>query len=103
MQQSRAVMPSNPNQTDQSPPKIEFPCEGYPVKVMGESGPEFHRFAMEIMQRHAPGLDETRITIKDSRNGRFQSITFFITATGIDQLRSLHEDLRANPMTKIVL
>ncbi|MYM63236.1 YbeD family protein [Pseudomaricurvus sp. HS19] len=87
----------------QEPPKIEFPCEDYPIKVMGDSGPEFHQFAIEVMERHAPGLDQARITIKDSRNGRFQSITFMITATGIDQLQALHQELIASPMTKMVL
>lgn len=88
---------------DQQPPKIEFPCPDYPVKVMGDSGQNFHRFAIEVMERHAPGLDQTRITINESRGGRFQSITFFITATGVEQLQALHEELRANSMTKIVL
>ena len=96
-------MPLRPSQADQPPPKIEFPCEGYPVKVMGDSSPEMHRFAVQVMQRHDPGLDQTRITVSDSRNGRFQSITFFITATGVDQLQSLHEELRASSMIKLVL
>lgn len=87
----------------QEPPKIEFPCEDYPVKVMGEAGVEYHEFAVEIMERHAPGLDRTRITVRDSRNGTFQSITFFITATGIDQLQALHEELKSSSKTKMVL
>ncbi len=87
----------------QEPPKIEFPCEDYPVKVMGDSGAEFHEFVLEVMERHAPGIDQARISVKDSRNGRFQSITLFITATGIDQLQALHQELIESPMTKMVL
>lgn len=87
----------------QEPPKIEFPCEDYPVKVMGDAGAEFHEFVLEVMERHAPGIDQARITIKDSRNGRFQSITLLITATGVDQLQALHQELIASEMTKIVL
>lgn len=87
----------------QEPPKIEFPCEDYPVKIMGDAGSEFYDFALEVMQRHAPGFDHKRITVKDSRNGRFQSITVFITATGVDQLEALHQELRASAMTKMVL
>lgn len=85
------------------PPKIEFPCPDYPVKVMGAAGDEFHEFVLEVMERHAPGLDQTRITVRDSRNGSFQSITLFITATGVEQLQALHQELIASPMTKIVL
>ncbi len=91
------------NGSNSEPPKIEFPCENYPVKVMGDSGADFHRFAVEVMVRHAPDLDEARITVKDSRNGRFQSITFMITATGEPQLKALHQELIANSMTKMVL
>jgi len=94
---------SGQNPTQQEPPKIEFPCEDYPVKVMGDSGDEFHAFAVEVMVRHAPDLDQARITVKGSRNGRFQSITFMITATGVDQLQALHQELIASPMTKMVL
>ncbi|MEL7399124.1 MAG: DUF493 domain-containing protein [Pseudomonadota bacterium] len=87
----------------QEPPKIEFPCENYPVKIMGDAGDQFHSFALEVMQRHAPGFDQSRITIKNSRNGRFQSITVFITATGVDQLEALHNELQTSDMTKMVL
>lgn len=89
--------------SEQEPPKIEFPCKDYPVKVMGDSGSGFHAFALEVMERHAPGLDQSRISVKGSRNGRFQSITFLITATGLDQLQALHQELSASPMTKMVL
>lgn len=84
-------------------PKIEFPCENYPVKVMGASGQEYYDFAVAVMERQAPGFDPKRVSTKASRNGNFQSITFFITATGIDQLDTLHKELRANPQTKMVL
>ncbi|MGH1372623.1 MAG: YbeD family protein [Cellvibrionaceae bacterium] len=94
---------SGQNSEPKDPPKIEFPCEDYPVKVMGDSGSEFYDFAVEVMQRHAAGLDLSRIAVKGSRNGRFQSITFMITATGVDQLQALHQELSASPMTKMVL
>lgn len=89
--------------SEQEPPKIEFPCENYPVKVMGDSGDSFHAFAIEVMERHAPGLDQAKISVKGSRNGRFQSITFMITATSVEQLQALHTELTASPMTKMVL
>lgn len=89
--------------SEQEPPKIEFPCKDYPVKVMGDAGDEFRAFAIDVMERHAPGLDQARITVKGSRNGRFQSITFMITATSVEQLQALHTELTASPMTKMVL
>jgi putative lipoic acid-binding regulatory protein len=84
-------------------PKIEFPCEDYPIKVMGDSGDVFYQFALEVLKRHAPDLDEYQITVKQSSKARYQSITFFVTATGVEQLDSLHKELRTSSMTKIVL
>jgi uncharacterized protein len=85
------------------PPKIEFPCENYPIKVLGESAPELHSYIIEIMERHAPGFDQTRITINESSKGRFKSLTVWITATGIDQLTAINNDLRINRLIKMVM
>jgi uncharacterized protein len=85
------------------PPKIEFPCENYPIKVLGESAPELHSYVIDIMERHAPGFDQTRITINESSKGRFQSLTVWITATGVDQLTAIHNDLRINRLIKMVM
>jgi uncharacterized protein len=84
-------------------PKIEFPCPEYPVKIMGVRGEEFREYVLSIVEVHAPGFDATRISVKDSSKGTFQSITVFITATGEDQLRDLNTDLRASELVKIVL
>jgi putative lipoic acid-binding regulatory protein len=89
--------------SEQQPPKIEFPCENYPIKVLGEAGQELHTLVIEVMERHAPGFDETRITINESSKGRFQSLTIWITATGEPQLRASHEDLRIHKRVKMVM
>lgn len=89
--------------TEQEPPKIEFPCEGYPIKIMGEQSDEFHRTALDIVEKHAPGFDRNRLSVRESSKGTFQSITVLITATGIEQLKALHADLMAMPQTKMVL
>jgi putative lipoic acid-binding regulatory protein len=96
-------MTGNNGSGQQEPPKIEFPCKDYPIKVMGEAGDAYYQFAVEVLERHAPGLDASRITVKESRNGSFQSITFFITATGVEQLQALHNELKASSKTKMVL
>lgn len=87
----------------QDPPKIEFPCPDYPIKVLGDAGEALHQTVIEVMEEHAPGFDRTRISIKDSSGGRYQSITVYITATGVPQLEAIHEQLRAHPAIKIVL
>jgi len=87
----------------QDPPKIEFPCENYPIKAMGEATASYRETVLNVMQRHAPGFDITKVSVRDSRKGTFQSVTVFITATGVDQLQAIFEDLKKLPETKMVL
>jgi putative lipoic acid-binding regulatory protein len=89
--------------SQQQPPKIEFPCENYPIKVMGDAGAELHAYVVEIMERHAPGFDQARMTVRESSKGSFHSITVWITATGVEQLTAIHNDLRLNRIIKMVM
>ncbi|MFL0798063.1 MAG: DUF493 family protein [Cellvibrionaceae bacterium] len=89
--------------TQQDPPKIEFPCPRYPIKILGDAGPALRDLVIEVMGVHAPDFDAEAIVVKDSSKGRFQSLTVYITATGVDQLESIHQDLRASGIVKMVL
>ncbi|MDO3385281.1 DUF493 domain-containing protein [Gilvimarinus sp. SDUM040013] len=89
--------------TPQDPPKIEFPCPGYPIKVLGDAGETLKALVIEVMQAHDPDFDTSTLKIKDSGKGRYQSITVYITATGIEQLETIHQDLRASSVVKVVL
>jgi putative lipoic acid-binding regulatory protein len=95
--------PPNNGSGNQEAPKIEFPCENYPIKILGESTPEMHAFVLATTEKFAPGFDQSKVTIKESAKGRFQSITVFITATGIDQLQAYHQTLVAHPAIKMVM
>ncbi|WP_271410582.1 DUF493 domain-containing protein [Pseudomonas sp. Q1-7] len=88
---------------DVQPPKIEFPCERYPIKVIGDSFDGFSDLVIEIIQRHAPDLDAATLVVRDSRNGRFLSVQVLITATSVDQLQAIHVDLRATGRVHMVL
>lgn len=89
--------------TDVQAPKIEFPCERYPIKVIGDAGEGFADLVIEVIQRHAPDLDATSLVVRDSRNGRFLSVQVLITATGVEQLQAIHVDLRATGRVHMVL
>ncbi|WP_462379611.1 DUF493 domain-containing protein [Pseudomonas sp. Marseille-QA0892] len=89
--------------TEVQPPKIEFPCERYPIKVIGDAGEGFTEMVVEVLKRHAPDLDEGTLVTRDSRNGRFLSVQLLITATGVDQLQAIHNDLRATGRVQMVL
>lgn len=100
-----ALIPMPPAAGAQSPepPKIEFPCPNYPIKVVGVGADNYREVVLEIVELHAPGFDVEKIQIRDSRNGRFRSITLFITATGPEQLETLHQALRAHELVHMVL
>ena len=87
---------------DKEPPKIEFPCE-YPIKVMGEANALFHQHVLDIMDKHAAGFDRSKVSVRDSKKGRWQSITITITATGSSQLEDIFKELKSNSLVKMVL
>jgi putative lipoic acid-binding regulatory protein len=86
-----------------SPPKIEFPCANYPVKVIGEAGEGFHEMVIEVIRRHAPEVDANDFKQRDSRTGRFLSVQVRITAVSIEQLQAIHVDLKATGRVHMVL
>lgn len=71
---------------------LEFPCD-YPLKIMGPAGEGFQARAFEIVSRHVPDLDATRVETRASRQGRYVSYTFRFTATSRHQLDELYADL----------
>ncbi|TBW35665.1 DUF493 domain-containing protein [Azotobacter chroococcum] len=89
--------------TNVQAPKIEFPCERYPIKVIGDAGEGFADLVVEVIQRHAPGLDSSTLRLRDSRNGRYLAVQVLITATGVEQLQAIHLDLRATGRVHMVL
>lgn len=85
------------------PPKIEFPCENYPIKVIGRDIQGLQDLVIEIMQKHVEDFDTTTLTVQGSSKGSFISIRVRITATGVTQLAAIHEDLMATEHIKMVL
>ena len=84
------------------PPKIEFPCR-YPIKVLGNAGPEFEQQVVEVLRRHASGITDQDVSQRASSKGRFTSITVHITATGKEQLSDIFIDLKKISAVKMVL
>lgn len=91
------------DKTEQQPPKIEFPCADYPIKIIGDSCETFVDVVIEVLQRHAPDIDPTAITRRDSSNGRFLSIQVHINAQCIEQLENINRDLRESGLVRMVL
>ena len=63
-------------------PKIEFPCENYPIKVVGEAMETYEEVIVEIVRVHAEDCDMERIRIQES---------------------SIHKDLMAHANVRMVI
>ena len=81
---------------------LQFPCE-FPLKIMGCGSADFREMVVELVSRHAPDLDETRISVRDSRAGRYQSVTVVINAQSRAQLDALYRELSSHPGVAMVL
>lgn len=92
------------NPSDEQPDvKITFPCDDYPIKIMGDNIPDFESIVCAIIKQHAPDCDLSKNQHRVSRNQRFLSITVFIRATGVDQLEVIHSDLKKTGIVKMVM
>jgi len=81
---------------------LQFPC-AFPIKVMGVGDPGFQMLVVELVRQHAPDLDEAQVRVRDSRAGRYQSVTVTVNARDRAQLDAIYQDLSGHPHIKLVL
>lgn len=93
-----------PGDSDQSPrdTALEFPCE-FPIKIMGRDEPAFHDAAREIIERHAPEVDDDAYRSALSSKANFVSLTVTINATSQQQLDDIYEELSAHDEILVAL
>ncbi|MHC8398966.1 DUF493 domain-containing protein [Pseudomonas sp. MDT1-17] len=88
--------------TEVKAPKIEFPANDYPVKVISDTGAGNKDKIIAIVKKHATINDE-RIDERSSSNGKYTTIQLHIVATGQDQLYDINSELRATGFVHMVL
>ena len=79
---------------------LEFPCP-FTYKVMGVARPELVDDVVEVVQRHAPG-DYTP-DVKPSSKGNYHAVSITITATHIEQVEALYDELGKIDKVRMVL
>ncbi|GHC18928.1 UPF0250 protein [Kushneria pakistanensis] len=99
-----AAILSSPVDSNKTPeaPKIEFPCD-YAIKIVGNNDVDFDRDMLDIVEDFSPELDRSRVTHRDSRNGKYRSLHVTIYATGEKQLNDLFLALKATGRVQMVL
>ena len=71
--------------------------------MIAENHVSLQETVVRIVRLHAPDLSESTVSVRNSREGRYCSVRFSITATGEPQLRALHQALMDEPLVKMVL
>lgn len=83
-------------------PALEFPCR-FPVKVMGANEPDFQAHARALVEAHAGPLPDENVQSRESRNGRFLSITLHVHARSREQLDAIYRALTASDRVLMAL
>ena len=81
---------------------LAFPCD-FPIKIMGQTQPGFAQAVLEVVLRHAPDFDATTMEMRNSREGKYLSLTTTVRATSREQLDDLYRELCDHPMVRLVL
>jgi hypothetical protein len=85
-----------------APSLVEYPSV-FPIKVMGENVEGFAQAMIELARRFDPALDDSAVTIRPSRAGKYLGVTLSVTATSREQLDALYRSLTQHPQVKVVL
>jgi uncharacterized protein len=83
-------------------PQIEFPCD-YPIKVIGVAEAALRSSVTAIVTRHCPDFDQSKMEVIESRNGKYVSLRFLITAKGKEHIQQLFLDLETIQNVQMVL
>ena len=78
--------------TDENETLLEFPCE-FAVKAMGLHSGEFDILVEQIVSRHVPDLGEGAVRSRESKGGKYLSVTVTFMATSKPQLDAIYQDL----------
>lgn len=81
---------------------IEFPCD-FPIKVMGETHPDFTNEIINTIQQHIGSFSAADIEMRGSSGGKYISLTCTVHVTSKLQLDDIYRALTGHPMVKVTL
>jgi putative lipoic acid-binding regulatory protein len=81
---------------------LEFPCE-FPIKAMGLADDNFEALVLSLVRKHAPDLSEAAVRSRDSKGGKYLSVTITVTATSKEQLDNIYLELTASERVMMAL
>ena len=81
---------------------IKYPTD-FPIKVVGLNQQGFEAAIAQVLKAHAPDFDVSSLQVRESRGGKYLSISATITARSRSQLDALYMELTRHPMVRVVL
>ena len=81
---------------------FKFPCE-YTIKAFGLKQPNLEESICSIIEHYVGKLHKNQVSIKNSSEGKYVSITIRIIATSRQQLDSINADLQKSPLVSYLL
>jgi putative lipoic acid-binding regulatory protein len=81
---------------------FEFPCK-FPIKIMANPKKGVEELVLETLNKHVENPEKIEFTVRESKTGKFVSITALFTATSKEQLNTLYEIFSKNPEVHMVL
>lgn len=81
---------------------IQYPLD-FPIKVMGARQDGLVHAITQIARRFDPGFNAATVELRESRGGKYLSVTITVRATSREQLDELYRTLTGHPMVKVVL
>ncbi len=73
---------------------MEFPCQ-FPIKAMGKNSSDFELQVVSLVRKHCPDLAEGAVVCRDSKGGKYLSVTVTISASSREQLDNIYMELTA--------
>lgn len=81
---------------------IDYPSL-FPIKVMGLKVDTLVHTITVIARQFDPAFDAASITLRESKGGKYLSVTITVTATSREQLDDLYRALSTHSMIQYVL
>jgi putative lipoic acid-binding regulatory protein len=75
----------------------------FPLKIMGRAKDGFAQTVHDIVLKHAPDYDGSKMELRPSSAGNYLSVTCVINATSKEQLDALYRELSSHPDVAMVL
>jgi uncharacterized protein len=94
--------PETPNTPKSQETFFEFPCQ-FPIKIMANPGKEVTQFVLDALEKHIIDSENIEFKTRESKTGKYISITAIFTATNKAQLDALYTEISSHPEVHMVL